>query len=157
MSNCKPQEALKLGLNVLIDQSCGGYKCNWHEFPYEIDSIIFDDKRKKIKFKDIDGVWDYILLLQLESEEHQKKGSSFSVLNNIYEQLPFFTCINRIMDEKAQKDISRFIYTRDANTPPYAGSYGDTPHIWVQKYYIIKQAMMLRDNKLREKAKNGNK
>jgi len=27
----------------------------------------------------------------------------------------------------------------------------------VQKYYIIKQAMMLRDQKLRKKAENGNK
>ena len=157
MSNCKPQEALKLGLNVLIDKSCEGYNCNWHEFPYEINSIISGDKRKKIKFNNIDDVWDYILLLQLESEEHQKKGSSFSALNNVFEQLPFFTCINKVVDEKAQKDISRYAYSRDANTPPYPGSYGDTPHIWVQKYYIIKQAMMLRDNKLREKAKNGNK
>ena len=89
MSNSKPQEALKLGLNVLIDQSCGGYNCYWHEFPYEISSIISDDKGKKIEFKNINDVWDYVTLLQLESEEHQKKGSSFSVLNNIYEQLPF--------------------------------------------------------------------
>ena len=157
MPNRKPQEALKLGLNVLIDKSCEGHNCRWHEFPYEINSIISGDKRKKIKFNNIDDVWDYILLLQLESEEHQKKGSSFSALNNVFEQLPFFTCINKVIDEKAQKDISRYAYSRDANTPPYPGSYGDTPHIWVQKYYIIKQAMMLRDNKLREKAKNGNK
>ena len=157
MSNYKPQEALKLGLNVLIDQSCEGYNCNWHEFPYEFDSIISDDKRKKIEFKNIDDVWKYIKLLQLESEEHQKKGSSFSTLNNIWEQLPFFVCNNYMVDQEAQKDISRFVYSRDANTPPYSGSYGDTPHIWVQKYYIIKQAMMMRENKLREKAKDGNK
>ena len=157
MSNCKPQEALKLGLNVLIDQSCGGYNCNWHEFPYKIDSIISGDKRKKIEFNNIDDVWDYITLLQIESRERQKKGSSFTELNNIYEQLPFFSCVNKIIDEKAQKDISRYIYTKDTNTPPYPGSYGDIPHIWEQKYYIIKQAMMLRENKLREKAQHGNK
>ena len=157
MSNYKPQEALRLGLNVLIDKSCGGYNCNWHEFPYGIDSIVSGDKRKKVKFNNIDDVWDYIILLQVESEEHRKEGSSFTVLTDIYEQLPFFSCVNRIIDEKAQKDISRYVYSRDANTPPYSGSYGDTPHIWVQKYYIIKQAMMLRENKLREKAKDGNK
>ena len=157
MSNNKPQEALKLGLNVLIDQGCGGYNCNWHEFPYEIDSIVSGDGRKKIKFNDIDDVWKYITLLRLESEEHQKKGSSFSNLTNVFEQLPFFTCLNRIIDEKAQKDISRYTYSESTSTPPYTGSYGDTPHIWIQKYYIIKQAMMLRENKLREKVKNGNK
>ena len=157
MPNRKPQEALKLGLNVLIDQSCGGYNCNWHEFPYEINSIISGDKRKKIEFKNINDVWDYITLLQRESEEHREKGSSFTVLNDIYEQLPFFTCLNKIIDENAQKDISRYTYSESTSTPPYKGSYGDTPHIWIQKYYIIKQAMMIRENKLREKAKDGTK
>ena len=157
MSNYKPQEALQLGLNVLIDQSCGGDNCRNHEFPYEINSIISNDKRKLIKFNNINDVWDYTKLLRRESEKHQKKGSSFSTLNNIWEQLPFFVCTNNIIDEKAQKDISRYTYSTDTNTPPYSGSYGDMPHIWLQKYYIIKQAMMLRDQKLREKAKDGNK
>ena len=157
MSNYKPQEALQLGLNVLIDQRCEGYNCRWHEFPYEINSILSDDKRKKIEFKNINDVLDYTTLLYQESEEHRKKGSSFTTLIDVFEQLPFFTCNNNIINEKAQKDISRFIYSKDANTPPYSGSYGDTPHIWVQKYYIIKQAMTLRENKLREKAKDGNK
>ena len=157
MSNCKPQEALQLGLNVLIDQNCEGKYCNWHEFPYTIKSIISDDKKKLIKFNNINDVWDYTKLLRRESEKHQKKGSSFSTLNNIWEQLPFFVCTNNIINEKAQKDISRYTYSTDTNTPPYSGSYGDIPHIWVQKYYIIKQAMMLRNQKLREKAKDGNK
>ena len=157
MSNRKPQEALQLGLNVLIDKSCGGKNCNWHEFPYEINSIVSDDRRKIVKFNNINDVWDYTKLLRRESEKHQKKGSSFSTLNNIWEQLPFFVCTNKIIDEKSQKDISMFIYTKYTNTPPYSGSYGDTPQIWEQKYYIMKQAMMLRDNKLREKAKDGNK
>ena len=157
MSNNKPQEALKLGLNVLIDQGCGGYNCNWHEFPYEIDSIISSDKRKKIKFNNGNDVWEYIDLLRSESEEHRKKGSSFTVLTDIFEQLPFFSCVNKVIDEKSQKDISRYVYSTESSTPPYSGSYGDTPHVWVQKYYIIKQAMTLRENKLREKAKDGNK
>ena len=157
MSNRKPQEALKLGRNVLSDQSCGGYNCNWHEFPYEINSNLSDDRRKKVKFDNLDDVWKYVDLLRSESEEHQKKGSSFSSLNNIWEQLPFFTCVNNIIDEKVQKDISRYIYSQDANTPPYPGSYGDMPSVWLQKHYIIKQAIMVRDQKLREKAKDGNK
>tara|TARA_Y100000310_G_scaffold227008_1_gene229201 strand:+ start:229 stop:702 length:474 start_codon:yes stop_codon:yes gene_type:complete len=157
MSNCKPQEALRLGLNVLIDQSCEGYNCQWHEFPYEIASILFNDKRKKIKFNNINDVWEYIELLRQESEEHQKKGSSFSTLVNTWEQLPFFVCNNNIIDEKAQKDISRYVYSRDTNTPPHSGSYSDIPHVWIQKYYIMKQAMMIRENKLREKMQNGDK
>ena len=155
MSNSKPQEALQLGLNVLIEKGCGG--CNWHEFPYEIDSIISSDKRKKIIFNNQDDIRNYVTLLQIESKEHQKRGSSFSTLNDVFEQLPLFVCNNNIISEKAQKDVSRYIYSTSTNTPPYRGSYGDTPHIWVQKYYIIKEAMMLRDRKLREKAQDGNK
>ena len=156
MSNYKPQKALKLGLNVLINQNCEGDNCRNHEFPYEITSILSND-RKKIKFNNINDVWDYINLLCQESEEHQKKGSSFSTLNNIWEQLPFFICKDKLICEKAQKDISRYTYSTDTNTPPYSGSYGDTPYIWIQKYYIIKQAMILRDQKLKKKAENGNK
>ena len=161
MSNYKPQEALKLGLNVFIEQSCEGYNCRWHEFPYEINSILSNDKRKKIEFKNINDVWDYITLLHQESEEHQKEGSSFKTLTDIIEQLPFFVCNNKIIDGKAQKDISRYIYSTDTGTPPYSGSYGDMPHIWIPKYYTIKQAIMLRDQKLKAEAKakkeNGNK
>ena len=157
MSNYKPQEALQLGLNALIDKSCEGKYCNWHEFPYKVNSILPNDKRKKIEFNNINDVWNYIDLLCQESKEHQKKGGLFSTLNNIWEQLPFFVCTNNIIDEKAQKDISRYTYSTDTNTPPYSGSYGDIPHIWVQKYYIIKHAMMTRQDKLRKKAQDGNK
>ena len=157
MSNYKPQEALQLGLNALIYKSCEGKYCNWHEFPYKVNSILSNDKRKKIEFNSINDVWDYINLLCQELKEHQKKGGLFSTLNNIWEQLPFFVCTNNIIDEKAQKDISKYIYCTDTNTPPYPGSYGDMPSVWLQKHYIIKQAIMVRDQKLREKAKDGNK
>ena len=157
MSNSKPQKALQLGLNVLIDKGCEGHYCNFHKFPYEFKSIVTDDKRKTITFNSINDVWDYIALLCQESKEHHKKGSQFTDLNNIYEQLPFFVCPNHIVDEKDQKDISRYIYSKDTNTPPYRGSYGDTPSVWVQKYYIIKQALSLRESKLKQKAEDGNK
>ena len=100
-------------------------------------------------------VWNYIDLLCMELKEHRKKGNSFTDLENIYEHLPFFVCKNYLIDEKAQKDISRYIYSKDTGTPPYSGSYGDTPAIWVQKYYTIKQAIALRDKKMKEKAKDG--
>ena len=113
--------------------------------------------KKKIVFNNLHDVWEYVKLLQRESDEHQKEGSNFNTLNNVFEQLPFFICNNNVIDEKSQKDISRYIYSNETGTQPYSGSYGDIPHIWIQKYYIIKQAMMVRDQKLREKAKDGNK
>ena len=157
MSNFKPQEALQLGLNVLIDQSCEGENCRYHKYPYTIKSIISGENRK-VEFKNIEDVLEYIRLLQLESREYRNKGGTFSELNNIWEQLPFFVCANQLIDLKLQKDISRYIYTRDTGTPPYSGNYGDTPHIWLQKHHIIKNAMIIRENKLMQKAQkeNGN-
>lgn len=131
-----------------------------HDFPYEIRSILYEDRNKKIVFNNMTDVWDYVQLLQHESEEHRKKGGSFTILNNIFEQLPFFVCVNNILDEDAQKDITRYIYAKDTNTPPYKGSFGDTPHTWIQKYYIIKNALNLRDDIHRrklEQKRNGNK
>ena len=154
MSNCKPQEALRLGLNVLIDKSCGGENCNWHEFPYTIKSIISDDKGKQIEFKDVSDVWDYIILLKEESENQKKQGSLFTTLNNVFEQLPFFCCINNILDENSQKDIAKYLYCNDTNTPPYSGCYGDTPVSWIEKYFLIKSTLEMRNKKLMEKNKN---
>ena len=75
---------------------------------------------------------------------------------NLYESLPILGQewlliefemggVNTIINEKDQKDIAKYIYCKDTNTPPHKGSFGDTPHIWIQKYYIIKQALYLRD------------
>ena len=159
MSNSKPQKALKLGLNVLIDSSCEGENCRHHDFPYTFNSIVGEDNFAEITIRNTDDIWDYIKLLLRESQEHQKEGSSFSDLNNIWEQLPFFMCINHLLDSECQKDINRYIYSKETNTQPYRGAYGDQPSIWIQKYFIIKTAMNLRNEKIikSQEIKNGNK
>ena len=88
--------------------------------------------------------------LEEESKSIAKSGNSLDVLNNIYEQLPFFACNNNILDIQCQKDISKYTYCNDTKTPPYSGSYQDTPNVWIEKYYKIKNALMLRDKKLKE-------
>ena len=97
-----------------------------------------------------DELWDYIHELKEESENITISGNSLDVLNNIYEQLPFFVCNNNLLDKECQKDISKYVYCKDTNTPPYQGSYQDTPSVWIEKYYKIKNAMMLRERKLKE-------
>tara|TARA_R100000234_G_scaffold117354_1_gene95674 strand:+ start:603 stop:755 length:153 start_codon:yes stop_codon:yes gene_type:complete len=47
-----------------------------------------------------------------------------------------------------------YVYCNETNTPPYPGSYNETPSIWIDKYYIIKQALAIRERKLTEKMKN---
>ena len=151
-SSSKPQQTLTLGINVLIDKSCGG--CKWHEFPYKIRSIISSDRGKQIEFEDVNDGWDYIILLKEESENQQRQGSLFTTLNDIYEQLPFFCCYNNILDEDSQKDIAKYLYCNETNTPPYTGSYGETPVSWIEKYFIIKSTLEMRNKKLLEKNKN---
>ena len=157
MSNYKPLDALKLGLNILIDESCeGGKYCRWHEFPYKAENICSLEEKNEIEFNNINDVWSYIDLLIMESEQAKKTGSKFSNLENIAEQLPFFVCSNNMIDDRWQKDIARYIYCKDTNSQPYTGSYGDIPHIWRQKHFIIKQAMNIREQKLQKKLRDQN-
>ena len=109
------------------------------------------EKGKKVIINNIDDVWAYINLLKEESDDNIKQGSSFTSLNNIYEQLPFFCCTNHILNEECQEDIMMYVYCSETRTPAYAGSYNDTPSVWIEKYKIIKQAIAIRDKKIMEK------
>jgi len=51
-------------------------------------------------------------------------------------QLPFFACSNIMLDTKAQKDISRFMYSKQYKISPYKGSYGEQPKKWVEKGFV---------------------
>ena len=142
------RRSLQLGLNVLIDSSCEG--CNYHEYPYEFENILIRKDNPVIVINNDDDLWDYIWKLKEESESISRTGNMLDILNNIYEQLPFFVCNNKILDKQCQKDISKYAYCKDTNTPPYSGSYQETPSMWIEKYYKIKSAMILRERKLKE-------
>ena len=63
------------------------------------------------------------------------------------------------MDHECQKDIEKYLYCNETSTPAYPGTYRDTPEIWIQKYYIIKGALAIKEKILRDKlqeAKDGN-
>ena len=152
MSSFKPQEALKLGLNVLIDSECEG--CNFCEYPYTIQSIVSKDKHVLIEFNNDAEVWDYIDELTEEIKDHNETmGRDISILTNIYSQLPFFVCTDNLLSRDYQKDIGKYIYCKETSTPVYSGSYGDTPSLWVQKFYKIKQALFEKEQNLRQKLK----
>ena len=144
MPNSAPHATLQLGLNVLIDSSCGGQQCNWHEFPYSFQSILSGKSNELVTIKNVDDIWIYIRKLKIESWQIKKRGNDFSILTSIWDQLPFFSCPNQILDNDSQKDISKYIYTKDAHVPAYPGSYGDQPNLWIEKYNIIKSAFNTR-------------
>ena len=53
-----------------------------------------------VTFNDKNDVWVYINDLVNESKQ---RGSKFNILQDIYEQLPFFVCFNMILDQIIKK------------------------------------------------------
>ena len=79
---------------------------------------------------------------------NEEKGKSFDVAKSTMAQLPFFSCRNIILDDKAQKDIAKYLYCNDFGISPYKGSYGDQPKKWIDKSFIIKK--LINNQKLKE-------
>ena len=49
------------------------------------------------------------------------------------------------------------MYCEETKVPAYPGSFGDQPNVWIQKFFIIKNAIHIRENRLREKSKQDRK
>ena len=131
---------LQLGLNALIDKTCQG--CRFHNYPYKFQSVIRDEFENlpTLNINNDVELWNYIYKLKLESENSsQAKGRSLSnVIIDIYEQLPFFCCPNKVLDEGLSKDIERYTYCTETGVLPYDGSFGATPELWKKKYFILR-------------------
>ena len=94
--------------------------------------------------KDVHGVIDLIIE---ETKEVNLKGGSFNIGESVMAQLPFFACNNILLDRESQKDIARFIYSRDFNISPYEGSYGEQPAKWVAKAFLLKSLLERQKSK----------
>jgi hypothetical protein len=110
----------------------------YHTYPYKAQiPVLIEGKYETRTFTSKDDVWEVIDLIIAETKEENKKGSSFNIASSVMAQLPFFACSNVIMDQKAQQDISRFMYVRNFNVPAYNGSYGEQPKKWVEKSFLL--------------------
>ena len=100
------------------------------------------------QFESMQDVWDVVDLLIEEVKDHNSKGKSFDVNSSVNAQLPFFTCKNLFYSKQYSKDIRKYVYCQDFNTPPYPGSYGEQPVLWLEKAIIIKNvlAKLSKDN-----------
>ena len=94
--------------------------------------------------KDVHGVIDLIIE---ETKEVNLKGGSFNIGESVMAQLPFFACNNILLDKESQKDIARFIYSRDFSISPYEGSYGEQPAKWVAKAFLLKSLLERQKSK----------
>ena len=109
-----------------------------HEYPYKAQiPILIEGKYETRTFTSNDEVWDVIRLLIDETKQHIKEGSNLHIAESVMAQLPFFACGSIMVDKNAQKDIARFMYSRQFKISPHKGSYGDQPKKWVDKSFML--------------------
>jgi len=110
----------------------------YHEYPYKAQiPILIDGKYEVRTFTSNEDVWDVIRLLIDETKENIKEGSNLHIAESVMAQLPFFSCSNIMIETNSQKDISRFMYSRQYKISPYKGSYGEQPKKWVEKSFLL--------------------
>ena len=119
----------------------GGGGCRYHNFPYEAEiPILVNGHRENRTFNSKEDVWKVVDMLISEGRESNLKGNDFDVAKAVNVQLPFFSCRNIFYDKEITKDINRYIYSKEMNVPPYKGSFGEQPALWIDKFIIIKSA-----------------
>ena len=110
----------------------------YHTYPYKAQiPVLIDGKYHSQTFTSNSEVWDAIHLIVDETKEENKKGGSFSIVKSVMTQLPFFACINNLIDTQSQKDISRYMYSKQFQISPYKGTYGEQPKKWVEKSFLL--------------------
>ena len=92
-----------------------------------------------MSFNSKDDVWSAVDLLV--DDALSNNTSKNNVTSAIIDQLPFFTCNNHFFSDSIRKDIERYIYCEQFGISPYQGSYGEQPAKWVDKAFIIKNAL----------------
>ena len=105
-----------------------------------------------------EDVWDAIdMLIEETIHINSTSNKQFDVSMSVKSQIPFFACSNNIFNSNLQKDIKRYMYCKENSVPPYSGSFGDQPFIWVEKYFIIKNAFAKLEKSIIDKQKDKQK
>jgi|TARA_R100000995_G_scaffold84867_2_gene65359 hypothetical protein len=125
----------------------------YHTYPYKAQiPILIDGKYETRMFTSKSDVTEVMELLVDEVKQSNYKGNSFNIAESVVKQLPFFACPNVLLDAQSQKDISRYIYSQQFGISPYKGTYGEQPHKWVEKSFLIKNTI---ERKKAEAMNNG--
>ena len=133
-----------------MDSWCKG--CSFHEFPYEAEiPVKIGGKYERRTFTCEEDVHDIIKLLIKETEDFNNEGKSFDVALSVSKQLPFFSCMNILYNQDAQKDIERYLYCKEFGIPPYPGSYNTQPKIWIDRMFLIKKALAKKEKSMIDK------
>tara|TARA_R100001443_G_scaffold103254_1_gene111607 strand:+ start:1932 stop:2366 length:435 start_codon:yes stop_codon:yes gene_type:complete len=135
-----------------MSDSCGG--CPYCEFPYDAKLPIATENGYETRtFKNVSDVWQVINLIREETIKfNELDGKKFDVTESIITQIPFFTCLNHLRDNKYFKLINKYIYCTETGTPAHSGSYGEQPAKWVEYFFIIKNSLAKKEKRMRDKA-----
>lgn len=92
----------------------------------------------KERFENIDDVYKYIEKVRKDYFVISNSSSHIKSIFHVYSFLNHFCCPHLLLDKGSQKDITKYMYCSETNTPPYKGSYEDIPSIWIEKYYLLR-------------------
>ena len=117
---------------------------------------MIDGKYQIKSFYSNDDVHEIVKLIIKETEElNKQQGGGLDIATSVSKQLPFFSCMNALLDPNSKKDIEKYIYCKDLGISPYKGSYGEQPKKWVDKMFLIKNALARKEAQVMKEAKNG--
>ncbi len=88
---------------------------------------------------------------------NEKLDKDFDTSRSVLAQIPFFACKNVIYNKECQDDIARYVYCKDFGVSPYSGSFNNHPAKWIEKAFIIKNAIAKKERDLRNVRQNNNK
>ena len=92
------------------------------------------------------------MLIAETKETNEKMGKSFDIAASVSQQLPFFSCMNIVLNRESQRDISQYLYCKEFNISPFSGDYGMQPYKWINKIGIMKVAMNKREERMQRKS-----
>ena len=86
-----------------------------------------------------------------------RSNKNFDVSMSIASQIPYFACKDVFLDIFIQQDIKRYIYCKENSVSPYPGSFSEQPYIWVEKYFVMKNAFAKLEKNIIDKKRSQEK
>ena len=105
---------------------------NKFKFPYKTLSPL---KRNLKTYNSVDDVYDELVEAYLKTEDKSKIGASLYLVH-------LYICnSDMILDVRSQNIIKAYLLAKDLNTPIFSNLM-ETPMNYIQKFQIIKEALM---------------
>tara|TARA_R100001163_G_C5041674_1_gene179678 strand:- start:741 stop:1157 length:417 start_codon:yes stop_codon:yes gene_type:complete len=130
--------------------NCGG--CPFHTYPYNATPPI--GGAGVLKFTCDEDVWEVIDDLILEAKYYQSEGRDWDTAQSVSSQLVFFACRNIVYSKECQRDIQKYLYCKEFSVSPYEGDYSKHPASWIEKSFIIRNALAKKEKEIINAARN---